>query len=381
MVGPSAAHAPSTASRPPPAAGSRSTAPSRIAPSARRSRHAAMACQARQPRLRSSRMGASAARRRESDRSERTRRCVSEDAQRATPRACPGATAELRSSRMGASAQGAGEHRSERTRRCVSEERSGQRRERAQARQPWSRHVNNANAGAPDAGVRCPRDPDVEGVRVVPWRRMWLAAGVGRLPASRYGRASRPIGRTDAHPRRADWSTRPADPGDDRPLANRRRARDRALRRTAVAVGIGRLERAAEAAHPDGEVVLHDLADLRLGEELVRAERVLDAGRRVRRRRRRPGRGTAACRRRRAARAARGRASSRCPSDGIRSPRISREIVEWSTPDCWASWRCDIFLALSWARSHSLNARPFWVVMTSLGAPWLAQAGGDAMSA
>ena len=52
------------------------------------------------------------------------------------------------------------------------------------------------------------------------------------------------------------------------------------------------------------------------------------------------------------------------PSDGIRSPRISREIVEWSTPDCWASCRCDIFLALSWARSHSLNARPFWVVIS-----------------
>ena len=57
------------------------------------------------------------------------------------------------------------------------------------------------------------------------------------------------------------------------------------------------------------------------------------------------------------------------PSDGIRSPRMSREIVEWSTPDCWASWRCDIFLALSWARSHSLNARPFWVVMSEVGAP------------
>ena len=44
----------------------------------------------------------------------------------------------------------------------------------------------------------------------------------------------------------------------------------------------------------------------------------------------------------------------------------SREIVEWSTPDCCASWRCDIFLALSCARSHSLNARPFSVVMTAL---------------
>src|SRR5664279_3593168 len=52
------------------------------------------------------------------------------------------------------------------------------------------------------------------------------------------------------------------------------------------------------------------------------------------------------------------------PSDGMRSPRISREIVEWSTPDCWASWRWDIFLALSWARSHSLKARPFWVVIS-----------------
>src|ERR1035441_8518959 len=53
------------------------------------------------------------------------------------------------------------------------------------------------------------------------------------------------------------------------------------------------------------------------------------------------------------------------PSDGIRSPRISREIVEWSTPDCPASWRWDIFLALSCARSHSLKARPFVVVISA----------------
>src|SRR5207344_2526398 len=46
---------------------------------------------------------------------------------------------------------------------------------------------------------------------------------------------------------------------------------------------LGGLERSAEAAHPDGEVVLHDLADLGLAEELVRAERVLDASGRVRR--------------------------------------------------------------------------------------------------
>ena len=70
------------------------------------------------------------------------------------------------------------------------------------------------------------------------------------------------------------------------------------------------------------------------------------------------------------------------PSDGIRSPRISREIVEWSTPDCCASWRCDIFFALSWARSHSLNARPFWVVViVGCLAPWLPRAEGAAMPA
>ena len=57
------------------------------------------------------------------------------------------------------------------------------------------------------------------------------------------------------------------------------------------------------------------------------------------------------------------------PREGIRSPRISREIVEWSTPDCCASWRWDIFLALSWARSHSLNARPFWEVIVESGTP------------
>src|SRR5438552_3339325 len=58
------------------------------------------------------------------------------------------------------------------------------------------------------------------------------------------------------------------------------------------------------------------------------------------------------------------------PREGIRSPRMRREIVEWSTPDCWASCRWDIFLALSWARSHSLNARPFCVVIVPMGAPW-----------
>jgi len=54
------------------------------------------------------------------------------------------------------------------------------------------------------------------------------------------------------------------------------------------------------------------------------------------------------------------------PSDGMRSPRTSREIVEWSTPDCCASWRCDIFLAFSWARSHSLKARPLERVMARI---------------
>ena len=58
------------------------------------------------------------------------------------------------------------------------------------------------------------------------------------------------------------------------------------------------------------------------------------------------------------------------PRDGVRSPRTSREIVEWSTPDACASWRCDIFLALSWARSHSLKGRPVCVVMSALSAPW-----------
>src|SRR4029079_14508387 len=51
------------------------------------------------------------------------------------------------------------------------------------------------------------------------------------------------------------------------------------------------------------------------------------------------------------------------PSEGMRSPRTRREMVEWSTPDCWASCRCDIFLALSCARSHSLKARPLVRVM------------------
>ena len=46
---------------------------------------------------------------------------------------------------------------------------------------------------------------------------------------------------------------------------------------------VGRLERTAVAAHPDREVVLHDLADLRLAEELIGPQGVLDAGGRVHR--------------------------------------------------------------------------------------------------
>ncbi len=34
-------------------------------------------------------------------------------------------------------------------------------------------------------------------------------------------------------------------------------------------------------------------------------------------------------------------------------------MVEWFMPDRSASWRCDIFLALSRMRSHWLNGEPF----------------------
>ena len=124
-----------------------------------------------------------------------------------------------------------------------------------------------------------------------------------------------------------------------------------------------------EAAHPDGEVVLHDLADLRLGQHRrrgARTRRVLSGS--AARPPRGPGTaGVSASSRssRRPARQLRGRAQGRASDH--RGSR--REIVEWSTPDCWASCRWDIFLALSWARSHSLKARPFWCVIRCLGAP------------
>ena len=131
-----------------------------------------------------------------------------------------------------------------------------------------------ANAGAPDAGVRCPRDPVVEGE---PGRALDVVEGAVRgVPGRPRGR---PIGRLltllgdIAGPTPA--TTGPVPVGCDR-----------AIVRSGGRVGRGRgrsrrLERAAEAAHPDGEVVLHDLADLRLGQHLVGAQRVLDAGGRV----------------------------------------------------------------------------------------------------
>ena len=83
-----------------------------------------------------------------------------------------------------------------------------------------------------------------------------------------------------------------------------------------------------KAAHPHREVVLHDLADLRLAQDVIGPEGVLDPRGRGWPRRTTSGPGTAACRRRRAARAGRGPAS--WPSRGTASgrPRISREIVE-----------------------------------------------------
>src|SRR3954471_16388823 len=129
----------------------------------------------------------------------------------------------------------------------------------------------------------------------VPETRMWRASGscpgkgcgppdsTSGCRAGPFGRsgptgsAHRPTDRApDAHPTRRNR----AHAGHDRAATERRGARNRALRRT-VRRGFGRLERAAEPAHPDGEVVLHDLPHLRLGQELVGAERVLDAGRRV----------------------------------------------------------------------------------------------------
>jgi len=53
------------------------------------------------------------------------------------------------------------------------------------------RHGENANAGAPNAGVRCPRDPDVEGV---PGRALEDSV-FGRPQGLPLRPAGRPIGR------------------------------------------------------------------------------------------------------------------------------------------------------------------------------------------
>ena len=167
-----------------------------------------------------------------------------------------------------------------------------------------------ANAGAPDAGVRCPRDPDGGG-------------RPGSCPGDSLVAAGSPAGGSRDGADRADRGRSPTWPlglmpaDGERPPADRRaRSADRTARRALVrrcrCRSSRRLEGAAEAAHPDGEVVLHDLADLRLGQQVVGAQRVLDARGRVGRSRRRRGPGTAACRRRRGARGARGRAWSRC---------------------------------------------------------------------
>ena len=85
--------------------------------------------------------------------------------------------------------------------------------------------------------------------------------------------------------------------------------------------------RDGQPAHPEGEVVLHHLADLWLVEEVVGAQRVLDARGGVAR-----GRATrpkyAACRPRHGARAARGRAWWRCR--GRACGRRARAGRSWS---------------------------------------------------
>ena len=88
------------------------------------------------------------------------------------------------------------------------------------------------------------------------------------------------------------------------------------------------LSRRREAAHAQREVVLHDLANLRLAQQIVGAQRVLDARRWVAGRRARRARSSAgvsvssrSSRRPRASLVA-------VPSEGVRSPRTRREIVE-----------------------------------------------------
>ena len=155
----------------------------------------------------------------------------------------------------------------------------------------------------------------------VPETRTWRASGscpgCSRRSSGgpRRTPGSAPIGRTiGRRPDRAGIAG--PTPADDaaRSAAGCDRAVERSVGWRVVGGGrrLGRLERAAEAAHPDGEVVLHDLADLRLGEHLVGAERVLDPGGRVDRAGSDEAEVLRQCRRPRAARAGRGRASSPC---------------------------------------------------------------------
>ena len=130
-----------------------------------------------------------------------------------------------------------------------------------------------ANAGAPDAGVRCPETRIVEGESGPCPGVMLVAAGLPvREPRRPSGRC--PTADPDGAARRARICR-----------SGSRRPRQRPVRRHAwaedVTASVG-LEGSAVAAHPHGEVVLHDLADLRLAQELVGAQRVLDARGRVR---------------------------------------------------------------------------------------------------
>src|SRR4029078_12743432 len=106
-------------------------------------------------------------------------------------------------------------------------------------------------------------------IRVVPWMKSEERGRLGPSRTAAHRTAHRPGGR---------GARRRPDAGDDWCgagwLAPGHRPVGRTLRRRR---GRCRLERAAEAAHPDGEVVLHDLADLRLGEHLVRVDAGIDA--------------------------------------------------------------------------------------------------------
>ena len=185
-----------------------------------------------------------------------------------------------------ARARGAGRRPAARSSRRGREFRGS--RSRAVPRRSPGRDPPVADAVRPAEAERDPghRRPDRRRERAnagAPVRRRSLSPRPGRGGCSRDGRCDRCYGlpegrRTSIGAGRTVETRRSVErPTTEASGLELERASDRSW-----SPGRGALDdRPRVAAHPDGEVVLHDLADLRLAEGVVRAQRVLDAGGRV----------------------------------------------------------------------------------------------------